>query len=65
MLFSDVLAESLCFIMMAIFRLLTDIKFTSWQPSILSLEAVHNPRLLIRFVLLTFADLKLYRFTYW
>lgn len=45
-------------------KLLEDCAAHIWQ-SIVTLDAMRDPRLLQRFVLLTFADLKSYRFTYW
>ena len=45
-------------------KLLDDCAGEIWR-HILTLEAVRDPTLLQRFVLLTFADLKSYRFTYW
>ena len=45
-------------------KLLDDCAAEIWR-HILTLEAVRDPTLLQRFVLLTFADLKSYRFTYW
>ena len=44
--------------------LLDNIASQIWE-SILSLEAIEETSLLSKFVLLTFADLKQYRFTYW